>query len=656
MKTTTIFLLCCLLLALGGQTAAAASADPDSPDSYLILGYAGAQSVAQGGSIDLHVSTLAPNYSLVIYRWGANGLEEKHRVEALTGAWYGDCAPNSHLGCGWPIAYTLSIPADWRSGLYALRLLTPDEDITRLVASWVFFVVRAARPGATSPVLYMLNEATWQAYNYYNGLSYYPDETLGRGRANILSFDRPYDGNCSLLWTCVPWRNWPLIQWLEKNGYTVEYASNYDVHAIPDLLSHYRLFIDDAHDEYWSWPMRDQTEEFIADGGNAMFFSSNTSYWQVRYEDNGRTMVGYKSEVAKDPVLTDGDPSNDRLATSNWCTSPVNRCETQMLGVTYFNGGRPAENGMTAYYPNHWIWAGTNIKNGQYFGATETYGSLTGIVASEIDGAKYNLSTSAPKITQDAITQGTPGTFEILGTMIGTAGVGTMGVYTNTAGATVWSSATWDWAVVGLSAPNPIVDKVTRNLLNRLAFSAPWPETSTLSLPMGMGWNLVSMPYTPDDDATSAVFSSIAGQYDLIEAYDGCQPDDPWRIYDPAAPEFVNTLTQINTGIGLWVRTTSEPTLALTGRPLTSDVTLSLCAGWNLIGYPASTARDALTVLEPISGKYDLVEAYDGTNPDNPWLIHDPAAPPFVNTLVQFEPGKGYWIRMTQAANLTISR
>ena len=162
--------------------------------------------------------------------------------------------------------------------------------------------------------------------------------------------------------------------------------------------------------------------------------------------------------------------------------------------------------------------------------------------------------------------------------------------------------------MVGLSAPNPIVDKVTRNLLNRLAFGAPWPETRTLTQPLGTGWNLVSMPYTPADDAVPAVFSSIAGQYDLIEAYDGCQPDNPWRIYDPAAPTFVNTLTQINTSQGLWVHTTTTPTLTLTGKPLTTDVTLNLCAGWNLIGYPSATERDVTAVLASLSGKYDLVE------------------------------------------------
>ncbi len=542
-----------------------------------------------------------------------------------------------------------------------VRLVTtPGENVTKPNGIWIFFVVRPAQPGSTSPVLYMLNEATWQAYNYLNGLSFYPDETLNppRGRANYLSFDRPYgdpNGSCSLLWSCPPWRNLPLIQWLEKNGYTIEYASNYDVHALPDLLSHYRMFMNDAHDEYWSWPMRDQVAGFIARGGNALFFSSNTSYWQVRYENNGRTMVGFKNEYPSDPIVTDGDPSNDHLTTYYWCQPPVNRCETQMTGLTYFNGGRPTQTGMVAYYPTHWIWSGTGIKNGQLFGNTEVYGT-TGIAANEVDGAKFTMSGGYPTINQAALTQGTPATFQILGTMPANAGIGTMGIYTNTAGATVWSSGTWDWAVVGLSAPNPIVDKVTRNLLNRLAFGAPWPETSTLTQPLGAGWNLVSMPYTPADDSVAAVFSGIAGQYDLVEAYNGCQPDNPWRIYDPAAPSFVNTLTQINTSQGLWVHTTAAPALALTGKPLSADVTLNLCAGWNLIGYPSSSARDVVTVLAQISGKYDLVEGYDGTNPGNPWLIYDPAAPPFVNTLTQFQPGTGYWIHMTQAANLTIPR
>src|SRR4051795_8833185 len=73
------------------------------------------------------------------------------------------------------------------------------------------------------------------------------------------------------------------------------------------LLEPYRLMVSVGHDEYWSGPMRDAVEGFVAAGGNAAFFSGNTSLWQVRLEDATRegpakTMVGYKDQFKKDPV------------------------------------------------------------------------------------------------------------------------------------------------------------------------------------------------------------------------------------------------------------------------------------------------------------------------------------------------------------------
>ncbi len=49
----------CIVLPVSGGMAAAAPADPESTAAYRILGYAAAQSVVQGGSIDLHISTNA---------------------------------------------------------------------------------------------------------------------------------------------------------------------------------------------------------------------------------------------------------------------------------------------------------------------------------------------------------------------------------------------------------------------------------------------------------------------------------------------------------------------------------------------------------------------------------------------------------------------
>ena len=475
----------------------ATESQPDSIDkgpTSPIWGYAGAQSVVQGGSIDLHISTQAPTYELVVYRVGRtrNPWELWSRVPNLSGVWR-DC-PNSHLGCGWPVSYTLNVPRSWPSGLYAVRLLTPGEILDTPYGEWIWFVVRPRLPGSTSPILFVLNDDTWQAYNYRSGLSFYPDDTTGRGRANKLSFDRPYDGPCSAEWGCPTFRNVPFIRWLEQyardQGRAVEYASHYDLQTIPDLLTHYRLFLDDAHDEYWSWEERDQVEDFIARGGNAAFLSSNTAFWQVRYEDNGRTLVGYKS--LQDPVLLDSNPGNDYLATYNFCKAPVNRCETQMTGLTYFNGGtsKPQKcdfcsGGYYAWGVDHWVWAGTGVSEGQLVGSSDAYGSVVGIAANEVDGALFEQTDEGPRITQAAIEQGTPATFVILGSAVAQSAyhlenaAGVMGVYTNTAGATVWSTGSWDWSAVGLPAKDPIVEQVFRNVLTRLAFNGPWPDDRT---------------------------------------------------------------------------------------------------------------------------------------------------------------------------------
>src|SRR5207302_2613977 len=59
-------------------------------------------------------------------------------------------------------------------------------------------------------------------------------------------------------------------------------------------------FLSVGHDEYWSWQMRDNVEHARDVGINLGFFSANTAYWQVRFEDSPTTgqpytvMVGYK--------------------------------------------------------------------------------------------------------------------------------------------------------------------------------------------------------------------------------------------------------------------------------------------------------------------------------------------------------------------------
>ena len=96
------------------------------------------------------------------------------------------------------------------------------------------------------------------------------------------------------------WFNWErrFVRFAEANGFRLDYAINSDLEVRPDLLGHYKLMLSVGHDEYWSWGMRDAVEGFVERGGNVAFFSGNTVYWQVRYEDDGRTMVCHKYSAA----------------------------------------------------------------------------------------------------------------------------------------------------------------------------------------------------------------------------------------------------------------------------------------------------------------------------------------------------------------------
>ena len=60
---------------------------------------------------------------------------------------------------------------------------------------------------------------------------------------------------------------WPFVQWAEREGIALDYATNEDLERYPDLLSSYRLVVSVGHDEYWSVGMRDAFESYIHKGG-----------------------------------------------------------------------------------------------------------------------------------------------------------------------------------------------------------------------------------------------------------------------------------------------------------------------------------------------------------------------------------------------------
>lgn len=461
------------------------------PVEAFLEGYADRLSYQPGEEVALHVSTGAARFSVEVARIGAERTVV-FNIDNVTGARHATPADASSYGCRWPAALKFPVAESWPSGYYQV-LLRADDGQGKAAEGEAFFVVRPSRPGQNSKILLQLCTNTYNAYNHWGGSSFYGG---AKGAAHRVSFDRPHVG-------FVPgeqftsrysgWRNWeqPFVQWAEAAGYRLDFAVNSDLEFHPELLEPYRLVLSVGHDEYWSSGMRDHLEAFIGRGGNVAFFSGNTAFWQVRSEDAGRALVGWKMNFESDPMYAAGE---HRLLTGMWNNRLVQRPENRMTGVSFAYGGYhrffefTGDGCYTVHRPDHWLFEGTGLARGAQLGANDK------IVGYECDGCQFTLQDGVPVPTY---TDGTPEGFEILASapawlslkgdrslvwaseqlygknegeqrLVEQPGSAVLGCYTR--GGTVVTAGCTEW-VRGLSGRDPAVERITRNVLDR--FSKP---------------------------------------------------------------------------------------------------------------------------------------------------------------------------------------
>jgi len=501
-----------------------------------VTGYCWPQSVTAGDTVALHLSSAGSRpVEVEVARVGASRTVV-HHDPAVPAGYHPLPVDAAQQGCGWPVAAELAVDPSWRSGYYEVAL-TIDVDGRRRHGH-AFFVVRppVGRPGARA--LLALATNTWHAYNDVGGRNLYTGATRvslqrpmaaghlhkppGQGRrVTVLHPPDPqmtaHVGYLMLnhlsQWAgSAGWPDWeqPFLAWAEREGYAVDVVTNADLEDHPSLLgedSGYRLFLSVGHDEYWSAAMRDTVEGFVARGGNAAFFSGNTSFWQVRLEDPtpegpAATMVGYKGRFKQDPVY-----GTDRIGelTSMWSDHEIGRPENHLTGVSFARGGYHrigrvvgrGAGGYTIHRPDSWVFEHTDIGYGDLLGAEAV------VVGYECDGCAFTVRDGLPFPTHE---DGTPETFEILGTapaahfdrdnavrppppgepseleFIAARLFGSrdpalrdrirhnhavLGTWTSPGGGTVVTSGSTDWAH-GLAGHDPLIEQITRNVFERL--------------------------------------------------------------------------------------------------------------------------------------------------------------------------------------------
>ena len=365
-----------------------------------------------------------------------------------------------------------TVPSNSVSGIYFAKVTRADTG----GASHIFFVVRD--DASTSDLLFQTSDTTWQAYNEYGGNSLYVGNPAGR--AYKVSYNRPFTTRATA--NGQDWvfnAEYPMVRFLESNGYNVSYFSGVDADRSGALILNHKTFLSVGHDEYWSAAQRTNVEAARAAGINLAFFSGNEVFWKTRWENaidgSGtpyRTLVCYKETTANAKI----DPSS--AWTGTWrdprFSPPADggRPENQLTGTLFMNNDTGVEYAITvpAADGKMRLWRNTTVATQSTGGV---YSMPVGTLGYEWDTDPDNGFRPVGLTRNSTTTITSAGVLQDYGTNYG-QGTLTHYItsYKSSSGARVFGAGTiqWAWGLDsnhdrGNAAADPAMQQATINLL-----------------------------------------------------------------------------------------------------------------------------------------------------------------------------------------------
>ena len=309
-------------------------------DNYdcSFLGYMNQISFYPGEVAELYISTRDTMYNANLGIFDING----NMVESFSITTFPQQINNDkpwENGFGFIKTTDFEIP-QIESGIYFIA----ENFSGTIYKNKIPFIVKAVG-NIDLMIIYPSN--TGNAYNAFGGRSLYTSP-----RATTVSFMRPqYLRHFSI----------HFLKWIANQPYNIGYASDFDIED-EDILKTSKLLLVPGHSEYWSRNARKNFDDFIDQGDNAIFLSGNNMWWQVRYSENGKKMICYKSD--DDPI------ENPLLETIHWFEPSLNFPILKSLGADYYQGGYGIYNdygwdGFKIVKPNSPIFSGCNLSFGE---------------------------------------------------------------------------------------------------------------------------------------------------------------------------------------------------------------------------------------------------------------------------------------------------
>ena len=141
------------------------------------------------------------------------------------------------------------------------------------------------------------------------------------------------------------------------------------------------------------------------------------------------------------------------------------------------------------------------------------------------------------------------------------------------------------------------------------------------------GWNLISLPFKPEDNSTSSVLASV---WDNVSG--------PVYKYNAATKQF-ESVTTMDPGVGYFVYLTSDDYWVYNGTEKYDEMNIWLEPGLNMIGW-LNCSKSISDALSSIVGNYNYVARWNASLQE--FEVYVPGAP--FNDFNTMEQGKGYFI------------
>jgi N,N-dimethylformamidase len=263
----------------------------------------GGSVISDVGPNALHGNTVnLPSRGCKGYNWSGTEQNWRHAPQEYGAIHFHD---DDLYDAGWDTDFEYIVPADLRSGVYAVRLKTDDDE------SYLPFFVRPPRGTTTSKLAFLVSTVTYMAYSNYQwalhqrfcevtesswttlergdvfmqehkevGLSTYDTHSDGSG-VRYASRLRPVLNMApkAHLWNFNA--DTHILVWLENQGIEYDVITDEDLHEEgAALLDGYQAVLTGTHPEYFTTPMWDGMRAYLAREGRLVYLGGNGFIWR----------------------------------------------------------------------------------------------------------------------------------------------------------------------------------------------------------------------------------------------------------------------------------------------------------------------------------------------------------------------------------------